>query len=643
MLKNIAGPDDIKLLSIEKLNDLACEIRTRIIEVVAKNGGHLASSLGTVELIISLHKIFNTPTDKILFDVGHQSYAHKILTNRNCNLESLRKLDGLSGFMSPRESKFDPFIAGHAGNSISAGLGMAIARDLSKETNKIISVIGDGSIGTGMALEALNHAGGINADLIVVLNDNRMSISPNVGALSQYLNNIITGVWYNKLRSELDPIVESIVGSKVTQVAKRFEDTIKGIMTPGRFFEELGFKYVGPIDGHAIKYLNETFSRVSQLKGPVLVHVITTKGKGYNFAEESADNFHGVAPFNLENGKSLKVRSEAKSYTDIFSDTLIELAETDEKIVAITAAMEQGTGLTRFSKKFPDRYFDVGIAEQHAGTFAAGLATSGYKPVVAIYSTFLQRLLDQMIHDVAIMNLNVIFAIDRAGVVGEDGATHQGLFDLSYLRMIPNFTIMSPKNGAEMKAMLKFATTIEGPVAIRYPRGAVSEFDFGQSTLPKIEYPKSELLLEGDDHLVIATGSTVEPAYRALKSVRSKGINATLINVRFIKPLDKELILDHIHRSKYILTIEENVIKGGLGSAVLELLNSTGFHRLNIKMLGAPDKFIPHGSQSAIRNILGIDSNGIERAVIEQRSFVKDTINGLSREEFQKTARLTSN
>ncbi|MBF0171397.1 MAG: 1-deoxy-D-xylulose-5-phosphate synthase, partial [Nitrospinae bacterium] len=506
---------------------------------------------------------------------------------------------------------------GHAGTSISAALGMATARDLQGRDNRVVAVIGDGSLTAGMAFEGLNHAGALHTNLTVVLNDNKMSISHNVGALSAYLNRVITGKWYNRMREEIDPIVEAIVGDQVASFAKRMEEGIKGAIVPGRLFEDLGFKYYGPIEGHDIPYLIETFERVKEIKGPKLVHVVTTKGKGYPPAEEKAHSYHGVSPFYRATGEAKKQKS-ALTYTQVFADTLVELAAEDERIVAITAAMPEGTGLARFGQVYPDRLYDVGIAEQHATTFAAGLAVDGMKPVVAIYSTFMQRVFDQVVHDVALMNLDVTFAIDRAGIVGEDGATHQGVFDLSFLRCIPNMTILAPKDENELRSMLKAAIAHPGPVAVRYPRGGGVGASV-EGPVEPLEIGKAELVRDGHDVCLLAVGSMVHPSLAAARSLAADGIDAAVINVRSVKPLDTQLIGDYGRRCGLLVTVEENALAGGFGSAALEAIEAERLPHAAVRRLGIPDTFIDHAKPDDIRRALGLDAEGIRAAT---RAFV---------------------
>ncbi|MCX5716960.1 MAG: 1-deoxy-D-xylulose-5-phosphate synthase [Nitrospirae bacterium] len=611
LIKKIKSPDDLKTLSVEELNSLSEELREIIVERVSINGGHLASNLGTVELTLALQYVFNSPVDKIVWDVGHQSYTHKLITGRYEKFETIRKYKGISGFPKIDESVYDAFGTGHSSTSISAALGIIEARDKKNEAFKVLAVIGDGALTSGLAFEGLNHAGHLKKDLIVVLNDNEMSISKNVGALSAYLNRILTGDLYQRFKKQTKSFLEGIpkFGDQVTKIAQKAEETLKGLFLPGILFEELGINYVGPIDGHDIKLLIETFRNIKNSTEPTLVHVITKKGKGYEFSEKDPCIFHGVGPFEIETGYSVSDK-DALSYSQIFGRAITELAANDERVIAISAAMREGTGLECFEKKFPDRFYDVGIAEPHAVTFAAGLAAQGLRPVVAIYSTFLQRGYDEIIHDVCLQNLPVVFAIDRAGIVGEDGPTHQGVFDISYLRNIPNLTVMAPKDDLELKAMLELALKHNGPSAIRYPKGKIqpstishqpSAFDIG----------KAEALKEGSDIALIAIGNAVHPALGAADRLEKEGIKASVINARFIKPIDKELIFSVAKNIKRIITIEENMIAGGFGSAVLEYLNSMDIPDIKIKILGIPDEFVEQGSQAILRKKYGIDEEGI--------------------------------
>jgi 1-deoxy-D-xylulose-5-phosphate synthase len=616
VLQNVNFPADIRKLNTGELNTLAKELRDLIIQSVASCGGHLASSLGTVELTLALHCVFKTPQDKVVWDVGHQSYAHKIITGRKEKIVSMRSKNGISGFPKREESIYDTFNVGHSGTSISAAAGFAEASSLKGEHNKIIAVIGDGSMTTGMAFEGLNWAGDRNKDMIIVLNDNEMSISPNVGALSSYLNRMMTGHTVTKLRADIKHFLKGIpgIGEQMVRIVRQIEESLKMFVVPGALFEELGFTYVGPLEGHRLDHLIRNFENIKGLTGPVLVHVLTKKGKGYKFAEEKPLAYHGLSPFDVATGKPLAAPSTIPSYTKIFGKTMLELARVDSRIVAITAAMCEGTGLDQFSREFPERLYDVGIAEQHAVTFAAGLAIEGFIPVVAIYSTFLQRAYDQILHDVCLQKLPVVFAIDRAGIVGEDGPTHQGLFDFSYLRNIPHLVIMAPKDENELRHMLKTAVDCRLPVSLRYPRGRALGANIDEE-LKTLEIGKGEVLHEGADLAVIAIGSTVYPALAAALRLADEGINIKVINARFAKPIDSELIVNTVATIKKIITVEENVLHGGFGSAVLELLAGKNITDVRIKRLGIPDEFVEHATQAQLRQKYGIDEEGIYNAV----------------------------
>lgn len=628
MIEQIGSPKDLKSLSAAEMKELAEELRRIIIERVSINGGHLSSNLGVVELTIALHRVFNSPYDKIVWDVGHQSYSHKLLTGRYRAFETLRKHGGLSGFPKIGESPHDIFGTGHSSTSISSALGIAAARDLKKgqgtpdETGKVIAVIGDGALTSGLALEGLNHAGHIGKNLIVILNDNEMSISQNVGAMSNYLNKVLTGTFYKKFKKETKALLEGIpkIGGSVTRIAEKAEGSLKGFFLPGGLFEDLGFNYIGPIDGHDIERLIETLTSLNETSEPTLLHIVTQKGRGYKFSEEDPCIYHGTGPFDSDlglapvNGGGAPEATPAVSSSDIFGETLMELAASDKRIVAITAAMTEGTGLRAFAERFPERFFDVGIAEPHAVTFAAGIASQGLRPVVAIYSTFLQRAYDEILHDVCLQNLPVLFAIDRGGIVGEDGPTHQGLFDISFLRNIPNLVFMAPKDGNELKAMLGFGLGLDVPVAIRYPRGRVvylSDCSAGSLSLGK-----AEVLVEGDDLTIIAIGHSVVPALAAAGKLREQGLNAAVVNARFVRPLDDELILTLARRTQRILTVEENVLAGGFGSAVLECISRGGLTNVSVKRLGIDDHFVEHGTQKLLRRKYGLDEEGIIQAAL---------------------------
>ncbi len=617
ILDGIQEPEDLRRLGIASLQRLADEIREEIIGTVSRCGGHLASSLGTVELTLALHYVFDTPTDKLIWDVGHQAYAHKLITGRKDRFHTLRKRGGLSGFPRRAESIYDVFGVGHSGTSISAASGLAEARCLLGERYKIIAVIGDGSLASGMAFEALNWVGARNKDLIIVLNDNEMSISPNVGALSSYLNRVLTGHTVTKVRREIKGFLKSIpsIGEQVMKFTQQLEESLKNLVIPGAIFEELGFMYVGPLEGHRIDNLIKNLRNIRELHTPVLVHVITKKGKGYQFSEADPLRFHGIAPFDVETGETVSANAAPlpPSYTKVFGSTVVKLARQDPRIVAVTAAMCEGTGLDAFSKEFPGRFYDVGIAEQHAVTFAAGLATEGMIPIVAIYSTFLQRAYDQIIHDVCLQKLPIVLALDRAGFVGADGPTHHGAFDLSFLRAVPNLVVMVPKDENELQHMLRTAVFCGRPVAIRYPRGTGAGTPL-DDTPRSLELGRGEVLLEGNDLAIVAVGPCVYAALSAAHRLRREGVAARVINARFVKPLDEELLCDAASSVRRVITLEENALMGGFGSAVLELFERAGLRDIAVKRLGIRDEFAEHATQKELRSIYGIDEDGILRA-----------------------------
>lgn len=614
LLDKINSPDDLKKLSKEELLIIAQEIRELIIDVVSKNGGHLASNLGVVELTIALYYIFDMKRDKLIWDVGHQAYTHKILTGRKDSFHTLRQYGGISGFPRREESSFDAFNVGHSGTSISAALGIVEARDRHGEDYKVIAVIGDGSMTAGMAFEGLNQAGHLKKDFIVILNDNEMSISKNVGALSSYLSRIITGKFYTRVKDETKIILKTIprIGESMLRAVMRTKESVKGLIVPGILFEELGFEYIGPIDGHRFDALIPTLENMKRLKGPLLIHVVTKKGKGYSPAEKNPALFHGVSTFNKESGE-LKPKGPVPSYTEVFGKTIVKLAKEDKRIIGICAAMLEGTGLDKFSEEFPKRFYDVGIAEQHAVTFAAGLATSGYRPVVAIYSTFLQRAYDQIAHDVCLQNLPVTFVLDRGGIVGEDGPTHHGLFDIAYLRHLPNMVVMAPKDENELQHMLYTALNYNGPVTIRYPRGEGAGV-FLEEDLRRIGIGEGEIITDGTDAFILAFGNTVMPALQASKAMAAEGISVGVANLRFAKPLDKELVLAITNRVERLVTVEEHILAGGFGSAILELLADAG-KGMEVKRLGIPDEYIEHGSQKILRSKYALDTEGIVSAL----------------------------
>ena len=613
LLDKIKTSKDLKQLSRDELIPLAEEIRERIIDVVSKNGGHLASSLGAVELTIAIHYVFDLPQDTLIWDVGHQSYTHKILTGRNDTFDTLRKHKGLSGFCKMKESPYDGFTVGHSSTSISAGLGICYAKHLNKDDSKVISVIGDGSLTAGLAYEGLNQTGDLKKNLIVILNDNEMSISPNVGALSSLLSRTFSAKYIQNMRNRVGTFFKSLpkIGDDIYNILKRSEESFKTFVTPGMLFEAFNFDYFGPIDGHNFDHLIDILNNIKQHHDPVLLHVTTKKGRGYEPAEKNPVYFHGVGKFAIETGKAGKKSNGIPSYTQVFGSQMVKLAKDNDKIIAVTAAMPEGTGLIEFSKLYPDRFFDVGIAEQHAVTFSAGLAAKGLKPVVAIYSTFLQRAFDQILHDVCIENLGVVFAIDRGGIVGEDGPTHHGLFDYSYLRCMPNMTIMAPKDEKELARMLVTAVNHDGPVAVRYPRGIGTGVKIDEN--PKLlKIGKAQVIEEnGDDLLIIAIGKSVCEAAKAGKALKNKGINTTIINARFVKPLDRELLMKYTTKIKNIITVEEHVLDGGFGSAVLEMMIDNGETNFNLKRIGIKNRFVEHGPQDVLKHDYEIDCKAI--------------------------------
>jgi 1-deoxy-D-xylulose-5-phosphate synthase len=617
-IERVNYPADIKNLTIEELSQLARDIREEITNTVSMNGGHLASSLGTVELTIALHYVFDTPNDKIIWDVGHQSYAHKILTGRKDKFKTLRQFNGLSGFLKRDESEYDVFGAGHSSTSISAALGVKEALKIcGNDASKVVAVIGDGSLTAGLAFEGLDQAGHLRRNLIVVVNDNGMSIYPNVGALSNFLSRKLTSSRFARMRKSIKDFILSLpkrFGDPLYKVAQRTEVSFKSFVTPGILFEGLGFQYIGPIKGHNLKELIETFNNVKNWDGAVLVHVKTQKGKGYEYAEKDPVFWHGVGPFDRKTGRVLSKNNSAPTYTKVFSDAVIALAENDKKIVAITAAMPDGTGLEEFAKRFPGRFYDVGIAEQHGITFAAGLATEGLKPIAAIYSTFLQRAFDQIIHDVCLQNLGVTIAMDRAGIVGQDGPTHHGAFDISYLRMIPNITLMSPKDEEELRHMLFTAVNLGRPCAVRYPRGNGLGVRLSD-TFRSLPIGSGEILETGNDVAIVAIGDMVMPSLIARNILLSYGISATVANARFIKPLDEQMLTDLAARFEVIVTVENNVLAGGFGSAIMEFLNNKQMNRNRFITIGIPDIFVPHGDQNKLKEIYDLYPEGIAKKI----------------------------
>ena len=609
LLEIIEHPKQLHRMTRPELTLLCEELRERIIGVVEETGGHLASSLGVIELTVALHSVLNTPADKLVWDVGHQAYAHKLLTGRRDRFQTLRQYKGISGFPARHESIYDAFTVGHSSTAISAALGYALARDYRREDHNVVAVVGDGALTAGMAFEALNHAGHMGTRLTVVLNDNEMSIAPNVGALSEYLTRLRMDPTLNRTKEEIEQILGRIpaIGDSMLRATDRAKRLVKQLVVPGMLFEELGFTYIGPVDGHDVAILQKALREALRRRGPVLIHVITQKGKGHGPSEKNPVFYHGTAPAIATNGN----HGAVSSYSRVFGDTLVKLAGEDEKIVAITAAMPDGTGLTRFKETFPNRFFDVGIAEQHAVTLAGGLAAGGLKPVVAIYSTFLQRAFDQVVHDVCLPNLPVVLAIDRAGLVGEDGPTHHGVFDLSYLRMIPNLPIMAPKDSKELAEMLELALQLDGCAALRYPRGEVHDSalkKLGVGESPEVEYGKAEVMSQGRDLTIIAIGSMVATALEVALRLTNQDLSVGVINARWVKPLDKTAILEAAHGTDLVITLEENVLAGGFGSAVLELLEAESMlGKVKFKRFGIGDDFVEHGENGILLEALGLD------------------------------------
>lgn len=620
LLDGINSPQDLKNLPLEKLPQLAREVRSLIVDVVSRNGGHLASNLGVVELSIALHYVFDSPRDKIIWDVGHQCYTHKILTGRKALFSKLRQRGGLLGFPDRQESEHDVYNTGHASTALSAALGMAVARDKRGENFQVIAVVGDGSLTGGVAWEALNQIGHLREKVIIVLNYNEMSISPNVGALSKYLSYLVSGQHYLRIKDHAKSFLKSIpaVGWPMIKIGRAVEDTVKKTFFPGLVFEELGIRYIGPVQGHSFPSLIEVFEDARQYEGPVLIHCVTQKGRGYAPAQNNPERFHGAAPFNRATGEPL-ANATVPTYSEVFGQTVVELARKDPRIIAITAAMPEGTGLSFFAREFPDRFYDVGIAEQHAVNFAAGLALSGFKPIVAIYSTFLQRAYDQLYHDVALMDLPVVFVLDRAGIVSDDGPTHQGINDLIYLRHMPHLIVMAPKDEQEMRRMLKSALSYGHPAAIRFPKGKGVGVALDEDLEP-VPLGKGEVLKEGKD-LLLAVGSMVYPAIRAAEKLEAEGISLAVINARFVKPLDEAAVLRFAEDGRTIITAEEGVVAGGFGSAVRELLDRERRFGVRFKSIGLPLEIYPLGKAEEIRKLYGLDADGL---VAQIRSFFRD-------------------
>ncbi len=622
MLENINAPEDFKKLNILEEQKLAEEIRKYILEVVSKNGGHLASNLGVVELTLALHNIFDFKKDKIVWDVGHQTYVHKILTGRRESLKTLRKLNGIAGFPKTNESTYDFFNTGHSSTSISATLGMARARDLKGEDYSVLAVIGDGALTGGMALEALNDVGYSKTKMTIILNDNEMSISPNIGGLNMLLSKLRTKKMYTRSNVIMKNRINKIpaIGKPIVKMVQVIKRSIKQLIIPKMFFEDIGFTYLGPVDGHNLEELQSILTLSKQIDNPVLIHVLTKKGKGYEIAEKNPDKFHATGPFDIETGKSKKEKS--KDYSKVFGDKLLELAKKNKKIVAITASMKDGTGLTEFSKEFPNRFFDIGIAEQHALGLAGGMAIDGMIPVVPIYSSFYQRAYDQVIHDIALQNLPVIMCVDRAGIVGADGETHQGILDMSFFRLVPNLTILAPKDFQELEDMLEFAVDLKKPVIIRYPRGGESKETFKKHE--KIEEGKAEILEEGKDISILTIGKTVAKGTKIAKKLKNMNIEAEVINVRFLKPLDVKTLKKSIEKTKKVVTIEDGTVINGLGTSIKELIIDNNIKDIEIKAYGYPDKFIQHGSVEELEKIYHLDDDYIVQDI--QKNMVKENM-----------------
>ncbi len=617
LLDSINTPADLRKLDRAQLPQVAREIRDQIIDVVSKIGGHFGGNLGIVELTLALHYVFDTPRDQIVFDTGHQSYPHKLITGRRARFHTIRQHDGISGFCKREESEYDVFNAGHASTSISASLGIAVARDFRNEDYRVVGVVGDGALSGGLALEGLNQAGHLKRKLFLVLNDNDMSISTNVGAISGYLNQILKGQRYVSLKDAAKRVMDRIpvVGQKIHGFASDMEEIVKHMVVPGLLFEELGFKYVGPFDGHDLDLLIDTFEKYKDYDGPILLHVISKKGKGYDPAEAKPIWSHGVTPFDIASGEVVKSdKLSPPSYTAVFADALTQLAKTNEKIVAITAAMPEGTGLDKFGKAFPDRMFDVGIAEEHAITFSGGLATQGMQPIAAIYSTFLQRAFDQVFHDVAIMDLPVVFALDRGGIAGADGPTHHGIYDMAYLRLFPNMICMAPKDENELRHMLKTAFETGHPTSLRYPRGAGEGVPM-DAELRALPVGKGEVMLEGSHAAIFAIGNEVWPSVRAAEILEKEGIRVAVINARFIKPLDDDLIRRYCTPGAKIVTVEEGSLAGGFGSAIQERCEQLGLGGFEIHRIGIPDEYVSHGTQDVLRAQYDLHPEGIASRV----------------------------
>ncbi len=608
MLESIKSDKDLKKLSIDEKYELCSELRNYILDVVSKNGGHLASNLGVIELTVALESIFDLSKDKVIFDVGHQCYAHKIINGRKDVFKTLRCHNGIAGFPKYQESLTDTFNTGHSSTSISAAMGFAKSRDIKGEDNSVIAIIGDGALTGGMALEALNHVGSTNTNMIVILNDNEMSISKNVGGINEFLTKLRSRKSYRKSNDKWKKIIGSIplVGNVLVKVVSKLKEAVKSAIIPKMYFEDIGFTYLGPIDGHNIEDMEGIFEKTKEMDGPILIHILTKKGKGYKFAEETPDKFHSITSFDINTGKT--INKKKKDYSSVFGNKLVSLAHENKKIVAVTAAMKDGTGLSLFKEKYEDRFFDVGIAEQHALTFAAGLAHDGMIPFVPIYSSFYQRGYDQVIHDICMQNLHVIMCVDRAGCVGNDGETHQGLYDLSFFKLIPNIVIMCPKNFSELESMMEFACTLNKPIVIRYPRGSETNIKFKNN---KIKLGSGEKIKSGDDLSIITIGNMVSRGYEVSEKIKEFGISSELINVRFLKPLDTKLISKSINKTKNVIVIEDSTSIGGLGSSIKELLIDENISDVKFKSFSYPDKFIEHGSVSELESIYNLDVDSI--------------------------------
>ncbi len=619
MLEKVNSTEDLKKLTIKEKEELAKDIRKYIIKMVSENGGHLSSNLGVVELTLALESVFDPKVDKIVWDVGHQSYTHKILNGRKEELKNIRKFGKIAGFPKTNESKTDCFNTGHSSTSVSAAMGMAKARDLKKEDHSVIAVIGDGALTGGMALEALNHIGSSRTNVIVILNDNEMSISKNIGGINMFLSKLRAQKCYSMSNQKVRKVLEKIplIGNLLVKIIRRIKQGVKQLIIPKMFFEDIGFKYLGPINGHDIEDMELILKKAKQLNEPVLIHVLTKKGKGYKIAEDKPDKFHATSPFNIETGEPKKEKT--KTYSQVFGEKIVEMADKNDKIVAITASMKDGTGLKDFAQKFPDRFFDVGIAEQHALTFAAGLAKESMIPFIPIYSSFYQRAYDQVIHDICMQNLPVIMCVDRAGVVGQDGETHQGIFDLSFFKLIPNITIMAPKDFIELKVMMEFAVKLKSPVVIRYPRGGEGKNRF--NTHAYISIGKSEVLTKGTDVTIIAIGNQVSKAMNIFYKLKKEGISANVINARFLKPIDKYELVQPIKNTRFVVTIEDNTLVGGLASSINEMIATKHLKDITVRNFGYPDTFVEHGSVDELEKKYRLDEESILKSIKKEINY----------------------